>query len=113
MKTTLSVTILILGLVLPQPKEALVVPFSLREKAFSNSRYFGSRTPKPDLPPPAAASIKPMERKEMLEIPKNNAELKYQEDLKKILLILNRPKFIYKLLWSYQKTLKKVKDAST
>ena len=101
MKTTKIVIILILGLVLPQSKEALVVPFS-------NSRYSGSRTTTPTV------SIKPAtdQRDETLEIPKNEAEQKYQEELKKILLILNRPKFIYKLLWSYQKNLAKVKECS-
>lgn len=101
MKTTITVIILILGLVLPQSKEALVVPFS-------NSRYSGSRTTTPTV------SIKPAtdQRDETLEIPKNEAEQKYQEELKKILLILNRPKFIYKLLWSYQKNLAKVKEGS-
>ena len=38
-------------------------------------------------------------------------KMKYQEDLQKTLLILNRPQFIYQLLRSYQKVPKEVKEA--
>ena len=38
-------------------------------------------------------------------------KMKYQEDLQKMLLILNRPQFIYQLLIrSYQKVPKEVKE---
>lgn len=37
-------------------------------------------------------------------------KMKYQEDLQKTLLILNRPQFIYQLLRSYQKVPKEVKE---
>ena len=90
MKTISTVTILILGLVLPQPKEALVLPFN-------------SRIPKPVL-----STLKPTP--DQIKIPQNKAGMKNVdiEDLRKIWLILNRQRFIFKL----RQSLKKVKDAS-
>ena len=94
MKTISTVTILILGLVLPQPKEALVLPFY-------------SRIPKPVL-----STLKPTPDQidGILEIPQNKAGMKYVDikDLRKIWLILNWHRFIFKL----RRSLKKVKDAS-
>ena len=93
MKTTLSVTILILGLVLPQQPIALVIPFT------SKCLDYGSTTSQPDIPGPVSIN-KQLQQK-----------MKYQEDLQKMLLILNRPQFIYQLIRSYQKVPKEVKEA--
>lgn len=90
LKITLAVTIFILGVVLPQPKEALVLPF--------NSR----------IPRPVLSTLKPTP--DQIENPQNKAGMKYVdiEDLRKIWLILNWHRFIFKL----RRSLKKVKDGS-
>ena len=94
MKTTLSVTILIiLGLVLPQQPIALVIPFS------SKTLDYGSTTNQPDF-------LGPVSTNQQLQ-----QKMKYEKDLKKLLLFLNRPQFIYQLLRSYQKVPKEVKEA--
>ena len=95
MKTISTVTILILGLVLPQPKEALVLPFN-------------SRIPKPNQSLLVLSTLKPTP--DQIKIPQNKAGMKNVdiEDLRKIWLILNRQRFIFKL----RQSLKKVKDAS-
>ena len=61
MKTISTVTILILGLVLPQPKEALVLPFN-------------SRIPKPVL---STLKPRPDQIDGILEKPQNKAGMKY------------------------------------
>ena len=94
MKTTLSVTILIiLGLVLPQHPIALVIPFS------SKTLDYGSTTSQPDFPGPVSINQQLQQK------------IKYEKDLQKLLLFLNRPQFIYQLLRSYQKVPKEVKEA--
>ena len=85
LKITLAVTIFILGVVLPQPKEALVLPF--------NSR----------IPRPVLSTLKPTP--DQIEKPQNKAGMKNVDrgDLRKIW-----HRFIFKL----RQSLKKVKDAS-
>ena len=77
MKTTLSVTILIiLGLVLPQHPIALVIPFS------SKGLDYASTTSQPDF-------LGPVSTNQQLQ-----QKMKYQEDLQKILLFLT-PRIIH------------------
>ena len=88
MRTTLWVTILILGLVIPQPMETLVLPF--RSALHNLDRTFLDRRS------PSVPSLHVQDFPRVLK--KQNTERKYKEDLQKLLLILNKPKFIHNLL---------------
>ena len=105
---TVTKTILILGLVLlPQPMEALVLPFS--KLNLDNNRSFfdrrsaapGSTRGEPSLP--LVLKKTNLDHPIGTPIDEHSLEQKYKEDLRKLLLILNKPKFIHKLLWSYRR----------
>ena len=110
---TVTKTILILGLVLlPQPMEALVLPFS--KLNLDNNRSFfdrrsaasGSTRSEPSLyvqDPPLVLKKTNLDHPIGTPIDEHSLEQKYKEDLRKLLLILNKPKFIHKLLWSYRR----------
>ena len=110
---TVTKTILILGLVLlPQPMEALVLPFS--KLNLDNNRSFfdrrsaatGSTRSEPRLhiqDPPLVLKKTNLDHPIGTPIDEHSLEQKYKEDLRKLLLILNKPKFIHKLLWSYRR----------